>query len=279
VEDADLEFYWSRYVGEDGQEYAGEGYRLTIDEVTSFDLYKDLKGNLLNNYYECTMKDYEHHGWTTSTVFYINEVCAHKKYKETVKKAATTKAAGTLSKKCTVCGNISTATIPKIASVTLTTTSYTYNGSAKKPKVKVTDSKGKEIASKYYTVKYTDNKNSGKATVQITFNTRYKGTVKKTFTINPKGTSISSLTAKSKGFVVKWKAQTTQMTGYQVQYSTSSKFSSTKTLTAGKTKTSLTVSSLKASKVYYVRVRTYKTVGGKKYYSAWSTAKKVTTKK
>jgi hypothetical protein len=62
VEDAELKFYWSRYVDEGGQEYAGEGYKLTIDEVTSSDLYKDLNGNLLNNYYECTMIDYDHHG-------------------------------------------------------------------------------------------------------------------------------------------------------------------------------------------------------------------------
>ncbi|MGN0521072.1 MAG: fibronectin type III domain-containing protein, partial [Eubacterium sp.] len=75
---------------------------------------------------------------------------------------------------------------------------------------------------------------------------------------------------------------TTQTTGYQIQYSTSSKFTSktTKTVTVSKNKTtSKTISKLKAKKKYYVRVRTYKIVSGKKIYSAWSKAKTVTTKK
>lgn len=68
--------------------------------------------------------------------------------------------------------------------------------------------------------------------------------------------------------------------GYQVQYSTSSKFSSATTNTLGGTiKTTATYSKLKGSKKYYVRVRTYKSISGKKYYSTWSSAKSVTTKK
>ena len=71
------------------------------------------------------------------------------------------------------------------------------------------------------------------------------------------------------------------MTGYQVQYSTSSKFTSktSKTATAKKDKTTAkTVSGLKSKTKYYVRVRTYKTSGKKKKYSSWSSAKSVTTK-
>ena len=98
--------------------------------------------------------------------------------------------------------------------------------------------------------------------------------------IAPKGTSISKLTAKSKGFSVKIKKQASQTSGYQIQYSTSSKFSGAKTKTLTKnTSTSLTVSKLKGKKKYFVRVRTYKNVSGKKYYSSWSAAKAVTTKK
>ncbi|MGN0522144.1 MAG: fibronectin type III domain-containing protein, partial [Eubacterium sp.] len=77
-----------------------------------------------------------------------------------------------------------------------------------------------------------------------------------------------------------WKKLTTQTTGYQIQYSTSSKFTKAKTVTVSKNSTtSKTISKLKANKKYYVRVRTYKTVDGKKIYSAWSKAKSVTTKK
>jgi hypothetical protein len=261
------------FVGEIREELTEEKSSYTIQSVSSTNYYDED-----NAWVRYICEIYKNGRHVADTMFYIIK-CSHEKDKTTTK-TATTSSNGKITTICIDCGKTkSSTTIPKIASVTLATTSYTYNGSAKKPTVIVKDSKGNKISSKYYTVKYTDNKNPGKATVQVTFKTCYSGTVKKTFTINPKGTSISSLTAKSKGFVVKWKAQTTQMTGYQVQYSTSSKFSSTKTLTAGKTKTSLTVSSLKASKVYYVRVRTYKTVGGKKYYSAWSTAKKVTTKK
>ena len=108
----------------------------------------------------------------------------------------------------------------------------------------------------------------------------YTGTKTLYFTIKPKATSISSVSAGSKKFTVKWKKQSTQVTGYQIQYSTSSKFSKAKTVTVSKNKTtSKTVSKLKAKKKYYVRVRTYKTVGKTKYYSSWSSAKSVTTKK
>ena len=110
--------------------------------------------------------------------------------------------------------------------------------------------------------------------------TKYSGTLSTSFRINPKSTKLKSLTALSKGFTVKWSAVTTQTTGYQLQYSTGSKFTNAKTVSvsSGKT-TSKKVSKLSAKKKYYVRVRTYKTVSGTKYYSAWSAAKTVTTKK
>jgi len=69
---------------------------------------------------------------------------------------------------------------------------------------------------------------------------------------------------------LKIKKQSIQTTGYQIQYSTSKKFSSSKTKMISKNKTlSKTVSKLKKKKVYYVRVRTYKKIGSKKYYSGW----------
>lgn len=130
-----------------------------------------------------------------------------------------------------------------------------------------------------YTVSYKNNKNVGTATVTITGKGKYSGTIKKTFTIIPKSTSISKLTAKKKGFTVKWNKQSTQTTGYQLQYSTSSAFKNAKTLTVSNNKTvSKSVSKLSAKKKYYVRIRTYKTVNGKKLYSSWSKSKTVKTK-
>ena len=69
--------------------------------------------------------------------------------------------------------------------------------------------------------------------------------------------------------------------GYQIQYATNSKFTknSSKELIEDNKKTSQKFKDLKAKKKYYVRIRTYKTVKGKKIYSDWSKSKKVTTKK
>ncbi len=164
--------------------------------------------------------------------------------------------------------------------IMLSSTSYTYNGKVRKPRVTVKNSKGKKIDNKYYTVSYSKGrKNVGKYTVTIKFKGNYSGIVKKTFTIKPKTTSISKLTAGKKKFTVKWNKRTTQTTGYQIQYSTSSKFKSAKTVTISKNSTtSKTIAKLKAKKKYYVRIRTYKTVNGKKIYSSWSNSKAVIAK-
>lgn len=169
--------------------------------------------------------------------------------------------------------------------VKLSETSYTYDGKAKKPTVTIKDSNGKKVNKKYYTVSYSNNKKVGQAAVKVTFKGKYKGTVlKKTFQIVPKSTKISKVKASKKGFTVTWRKQKTQTSGYQIQYSTSSKFKNAKTITVKKnTDTSEKITKLKAKKKYYVRVRTYKTVKvngkSKKIYSAWSAKKVVTTKK
>lgn len=193
-------------------------------------------------------------------------------------------------------GNYYTGTVTKTftikkqtitdSKVKLSTTSYTYNGSTKKPSVTVYNSSGKKINSMYYTVTYQSGRKSV-GTYKVTVKMKgafYTGTVTKTFTIKPKSTSISSVTKGSQSLTVKWKKQSTQVTGFQVQYSTSSKFTSATTKTvSGSTKTSLKISKLKGNKKYYVRVRTYKTVkvNGKstRIYSSWSSAKSATTKR
>lgn len=171
--------------------------------------------------------------------------------------------------------------------ISLSKTSYTYNGKVKKPSVTVKDSKGNLLKEKQdYTVSYASGrKNVGIYTVTVKLQGNYVGNVKKTFRIVPKGTSITKLTSRKKGFLVKWKKQAAQAAGYEIAYSTDSKFKkkATKTVTIKKNKTvSRTVKKLKAKKKYYVRIRTFKTVksGGnsQKIYSAWSKAKTVRTK-
>ena len=207
-------------------------------------------------------------------------------YKQSLTPAAIGKN-GKLVKKCSACGATITSSIAKISTVSLSAVNYTYNGGVKTPSVTVKDSKGKKLSNgRDYTVTYSSGrKNVGRYSVKIRFKGNYSGTKTLTYNINPKGTSMSKVTAAKKGFKAKWKKQSTQTTGYQLQYSTSSKFKKgTKTVNISKNKTtSKSVKKLYAKKKYYVRVRTYKTVkfGGKNInlYSGWSKAKAVKTKK
>ena len=166
------------------------------------------------------------------------------------------------------------------ASVSLSVKSYVYDGLAKKPDVTVKLGSMMLKKGTDYTVSYSSNKNVGDGKVTVIGKGTYNGSVIKTFTIKPKGTSLSKLTSKSKGFKIKWKKQEVQTSGYQIQYATKSSFSNkrTKTITS-RTKTTITLKNLKAKKKYYVRIRTYKMVSGKKLYSAWSGVKKVKTRK
>ena len=147
----------------------------------------------------------------------------------------------------------------------------TYKSDNKSVKV---DKKGKVTIAKNFV---------GKATITITAATTktYKETAKKvTVTVNPAGVKLTSVkNYKGKKLKAYWK-KNTKVTGYQVQYSTSSKFKSAKTVTVkGYKNTSTTITKLTKNKKYYVRVRTYKTVSKTNYYSGWSGAKSVTIKK
>ena len=173
------------------------------------------------------------------------------------------------------------AATPK--SITLSNTRYIYNGKVQKPQVTVKNAKGEVI--KGYTVKYAGNcKNVGKYKVTLTFKGDYNGTKTKTFKIAPKSVTVKSLKAAKKRFYVKWSKQMTQVTGYQVQYSTDKNFVKAvknKKITKNSVVTK-TVKNLKSKKVYYVRVRTYTTVkyNGEQMnlHSDWSKVKKVIVK-
>lgn len=173
----------------------------------------------------------------------------------------------------------------KVASVKLSTTTYTYNGKVKKPAVTAKDDKNNVIPKSAYTVKYSSGcKSVGKYTATVTFRGDYSGSFVRSFQIIPKGTKIKSLKAGKKSFTVKWTAQKTQTTGYQVQYCLKKNFKKgAKTTTVGKNKTvSKKITKRGKKKTYYVRIRTYKTVKVKgkntKLYSGWSAVKKVKTK-
>ena len=192
---------------------------------------------------------------------------------------------GSKHKECTVCGKVlQTAEIPALgakdisrAKVTVAS-KVTFTGTSRKPAVTVKLS-GKELVKNTdYTVKYSNNKAIGKATVTITGKGKYTGVIKKTFKIVPMKQVITSVTAKTKAFAVKW-TKDINVNGYQIKYSTKSDFSGGKSVYVKKNTTvSKTFTGLTAKKTYYVKVRSYKTVNGTKYYSSWSSAKKVKTK-
>ena len=216
-----------------------------------------------------------------STKNNISISCVAHVYKDITTKATLT-TNGKIAKKCKLCGRIASNIIiyyPK--SIVLDRISSTYSGKVQKPRISIKDAAGKTINSSNYSVSYSKGyKNVGIYIIKISFKGNYSGIVSKTFTIIPKGTSLSKLAAASKGFSATWKKQTTQTTGYQIQYSTNSKFKNTKTVTISKNSTvKKKITRLSGEKKYYVRIRTYRTVSGKKIYSIWSSTKTVKTKK
>ena len=148
-----------------------------------------------------------------------------------------------------------------------------YNGKTIKPKVTVKDYKNKTISSKYYTVKYSSNKNVGIAKVTITFKGNYQGTHIKSFSIVPATPGKVKVTALKKAFKLSWK-KPSQISGFQIQYSSSKAFKKYKTITVSKSSASKIIKGLKSKATVYVRIRAYKSVkNGKKttkLYSSWS---------
>ena len=160
------------------------------------------------------------------------------------------------------------------------------------------------VANTDYTLAYANNTLPGIATITITGKGSYTGKLTVNFTINKKSSApsgatkvsgdyvnkkykkanISSLKKGKKSITVKWK-KVKSIKGYQIEYSTSKKFTkktSKKVLVSKQKKTSTAIKNLKAKKTYYVRIRTYKNVkfNGKtvKVYSSWSKSKSVKTK-
>lgn len=111
----------------------------------------------------------------------------------------------------------------------------------------------------------------------------YIGNCEISFSFKPifSNTTISKLTPKKKSFKVNFK-NCSNVSGYQIKYSTNKKMTSSKKVKVSSTASSKTIKSLKSKKTYYVKVRTYKIVNvngvNKTYYGKWSKAKTVKTK-
>ncbi len=205
-------------------------------------------------------------------------------YAESVTQTATPDSDGVLKKTCTRCGDIKTESIARPKSAVTKRTVYVYSGKNKSPTVTVKDSNGAVIPDTEYTLSYTNGRRYvGKHTVVIAFNgTRYSGKMKVEYTIQPAAVRSWTVRGKSKALAASWKANAAQTNGYQIQYARSSAFpaGSRKNawISSRKTTSKRVTAGVRSGKAYYVRIRAYKTVDGKKVYSNWSKTKRVTSK-
>ena len=175
------------------------------------------------------------------------------------------------------------------AKVKLAKTKFTYNGKVKTPKIKTIKGLKLEAGTDYvaYLPKRFSKptKNVGTYTIIIIGKGHYTGVTEVTYKINPKGTTLKKVKKAKKAVVVKWKKQSKKMsksriTGYQIKLATNSKFTQNKKIVnvKGYKKSKSKVNKLKSKTKYFVKIRTYKTVNGKKFFSSWSKVKKVKTK-
>lgn len=169
--------------------------------------------------------------------------------------------------------SISKAKVSKVAT-------KTYTGKAIKPNVKVTLN-GKRLKKNVeYSVVYLNNKRVGEAALIVRGCGKYKGTIMKTFKIKPQKVKRANASSGTAGAIkVKWKTDS-QVTGYQVVYATDSKFAKNKSYKniTKKTTSNVKLTGLKSGQKYYVKVRAYKKVNGKKLYGTYSKAKAVKVK-
>ena len=157
-----------------------------------------------------------------------------------------------------------------------------YNGKTQRPSVTVYNG-NKKVSSKYYTVTYKNNKNTGYATVIVKGKSSYaKYAGKAAFIIRPKQMRKPSVKSTAKRTLAVTWIRDAQATKYVVQYSQSSKFTgkTTKSVTISKnTIGSTTLKGLTSGKYYYVRVRSYKVAYGKNIYApSWSQSVRIKVK-
>ena len=158
---------------------------------------------------------------------------------------------------------------------------FTYNGRNQAPKVTVAKlnlvpmTEGRD-----YRVNYpASSKYVGTYETSVAGLGDFSGVKKLKYRILPQKTGITKLYRGSRKFTARWSKRTAQVTGYQLSYATRSNFSNGKTVTLTRNYTTKrTVKKLKRRTRYYVRVRTYKTVKGTRYYSSWSSVKSVKTR-
>lgn len=201
--------------------------------------------------------------------------------KSTVTKATASKD-GKIVYKCTVCKETTKTTkIYKASDIKLSSTTVTYNGKERTPKVTVKNSAGTTLTEgKHYTLKYeSGRKLPGKYYIKVTFTgSRYTGSQTLYLTIKPKTVEFTSVTSKDAGkAVLKWGKQTAD--GYQIYMASSKdgKYTKIKSVTSASS-VSYTVGSLTKGKTYYFKIRAYKKTDNGTVYGSFGNVKSVRIK-
>lgn len=215
-----------------------------------------------------------------------SDLSAHQ-FQWVIDQEATTTKTGLKHQECATCGYQTAAvSIPKKSAPTVSVKDSTVTVSNKSQTTKLDVKADKDAKLTYKSdnksVKVDKNgkvtiaKNFvGKATITVTATSgSVKSTKKVTITVNPKGTTFRSVyNGAGKKLKAYWN-RNSQVSGYQLQYGTSKNFTGCKTVTLNSNKYTGSVrTGLKKNATYYVRIRTYKRVSGKTYYSAWSKVK------
>ena len=244
--------------------YGAGGYQIQYSTSPQF---KNSKKVIVKGGSNCR---YKLTGLKPGTVYYIrirvyvvvNGKAVYKKWGSTCK-----------MKTCTKAGNLTSIKWSGVKSCT-------YTGKPLKRTFTIVRNGVTLVEGRDYTVTYKNNTGVGTATIIVKGCGKYFGTITKRFRIVPNGTTLSKSTSKTRTAVVRWSCRSRNCSGYQVRYCTRSDFKNCKFKTVkGKNTGRCTLSGLRPNTKYYIEVRVYYIVNNKNYYSAWSKAGAVRTKK
>ena len=171
--------------------------------------------------------------------------------------------------------NITKKSLPSL-SVKLSSKNLTYNGSALAPKITIKNGSRTLVKGKDFNLKFKNNINPGTATVSIIGIGNYTGKISKTYTIKI-GVPTFVVTSSSKAATISWH-KVPNVTGYEVYMSTSLYGEYSLVKSEGSKTTKYTQTNLSENKVYYFKLRAYKTINDKRVYGEYSWIKLIKTK-